>query len=323
MKFNIKKAFNNCKFQAKKNKGLIFTCIAGISTIVAVITTAKQAPKAQQALKDANEKIGQLKLQMNDTEAILNKKVDIAVNKKEIKKIQRQTAIKLVKIYAVPAIFTGLSLTFMGTSYKVMKDKEIALSAAYITAENAFKTYRDKVKEKFGEEAEKDIYNDVRNLKKTRKVENPVTGEIEEVEESINKVNTGNGWSILFDAASPYWSKNGRVNYETLLNLQKDANIQLRSDGYIFLYDIIQMLKIPESCIDRDLLTASRVIGWVDDPFDPNRNSWVSFGISDETNHYNEVGKELFDNVERDVWLRFNPDGNIALNNTFTFFSKK
>lgn len=326
MKFNmnsLKSIYNKGKFQFEKNKGLIFTLLSAGFEIGALVAMAKQAPKAEKILVPANKRIEELKKQNNDTEAVLNKRVNVEDNKKEIKKIERETFKGLVKTYALPVIFAGLSLTFMGTSYKVMRDKQIAIGAAYITVENAFKSYRNRVKDKFGEDVEKEIYNDIREVKQTRRTTNPKTGEIEEVEETVKRAYSSGGWEVLFDAASPEWSKNGRVNYETLLELQKQANIQLVTNGYIFLYDIIKLLRIPEGSINKDLLAASRVIGWIYDPYDPARSSWVSFGISDELGNYNEVGKSLFDCEERDVWLRFNPDGNILLGDSnFAFHTK-
>ena len=324
MKFDIKRYIKKGQYAFKKNKGLIFTVAAGVCTVAAVVTMAKQAPKAEKVLVPANKKVKKLKEDMNNVEMINNKEIVPAEAKKEIRKIQMQTFGKLVKIYALPVIFTGLSLTFMGGSYKVMREKELALGAAYITVENAFKSYRNRVKDKFGEDTEKEIFNDIREVTRTRSTVNPDTGEVETVEETVKKAFAGGGYEVFFDAATPYWSKNGRTNYETLMQAQKELNIKLKADGYVFLYDVFDRLGIPEGTINKDLLAASRVIGWIYDPYDPKRSSWVSFGISDELGNYNAIGKELFDNTERDVLLTFNPDGNIISGeNNFSFFTKK
>lgn len=324
MKFDINKYFKKGKFIFKKNKGLIFTISAGVCTIAAVISMAKQAPKAERVLVSSNKKVKKLKEDMNNIDMINNKEIVPAECKKEIKKIQMQTFGKLLKIYAVPVIFTGLSLTFMGGSYKVMREKELALGAAFVTVENAFKSYRNRVKEKFGEDAEKEIFNDIREVTRTRTTVDPQTGEIESVEETVKKAFAGGGWEVFFDAATPLWSKNGRTNYETLMTIQKQLNIRLVADGYVFLHDVFDALAIPEGTINKDLLAASNVVGWIYDPYDPKRTSWISFGISDELGNYNEVGKELFDNSERDVLLTFNPDGDIISGEkNFSFFTKK
>jgi hypothetical protein len=310
---NFKGLVRKGQFQFNKHKGLIYTLVAAGLEIAAVVITAIQAPKAEKVLVPANKKITKLKEEMNDEEAIVNHQVYPEDNKKEIRKIQFSTIKNVAKIYAVPAIMTGLSLTFLGGSYKVMRNKELALGAAYFTLDSAFKSYRGRVQDKLGNDAENEIFRNIKEEKIKKLVENPQTGEIQEIEETIKKANGGGAWEILFDAASLIWSKDGRTNWETLMRLQEQANIRLKRDGYLFLYDVIEMLDIPKTCINQDLLIASRSIGWIYDPYDSSRSSWVSFGISDEAGHPNEVGLELFNCVEKDVWLSFNPDGNIQL----------
>lgn len=310
---NVKGLIKKGQFQFDKHKGLIYTVLAAVLEIGAVTLAVIQAPKAHKILVPANKKIAKLEEEMKDDEAIANNLVYPEDNKKEIRKIQFNTAKNIAKTLAGPVILTGLSITFMGGSYKVMRNKELALGAAFMTLDSAFKSYRGRVQEKLGDAAENELFRDIREEKVTKLIENPKTGEIKEVEETIKKANSGGAWELLFDAASLLWSKDGRTNWETLMRLQAQANITLKTNGYLFLYDVIDMLEIPKTSISHDLLIASRSIGWIYDPYDNNRSSWVSFGISDEAGHPNDVGLDLFNNVEKDVWLAFNPDGNIQL----------
>lgn len=300
------------------NKGLILTICAGVLEIGAIIATAKQAPKAEKILKPVNDRIEKLTNEMKDSELVDNHKVYPEDNKKEIKKLQRQTFLKLAKVYSVPVVLALASLTCLGTSYKFMKNRQIAIGAAYMTLENAFKGYRNRVKEAVGEEKEQEIFRDIKDtiIKKQVVDEN---GEVKEVEEIVRRAQSGGAWELWFDAGSLKWSNNGRTNYETLMNLQKEANITLKINHSLFLWDIIQMLDIPLTTIPKDLLIASRYVGWIYDPYDPDRSSWVSFGISDELGNYNEVGKELFLNNEKDVMLSFNCDGNITFGDKKSF----
>ena len=310
---NFKGIINKGKYTFEQNKGLIYTILSAGFEIAAVVAMAKQAPKAEKVLIPANEKIKKLKDDMNNPELVDNKEVYVEDNKKAIRKIQRQTFGKLVKIYSAPVIFTGLSIAFMGSSYKVMRDKQIALGAAYVTLENAYKSYRNRVKEKFGAETENDIFRDMREEKVKKQVTDEKTGEVKEIEEIVKRANSGGAYELFFDAASLQWSPNGRANYERLMEIQTQANITLRAKGYMYLYDVIALLGLPESIIDKDLLLASRHVGWIWNPYDSSRSSCILLGISDETGHYNEVGKLLFDNVERDCWLSFNVDGIIDI----------
>lgn len=309
---NIRRIIKKGQFQFEKNKGLIFTILAGTFEVAAIVAMAKQAPKAEKVLAPANKRIEELKNEIKDTEKVDNNLVYPENNKKEIRSIQKKTFVKLAKIYAIPVIFTGLSLTFMGGSYKIMRDKEIAIGAAYVTLDNAYKAYRNRVKEKFGEETENEIFRDIREGKVARKVEDSATGEIKEIEELAKTSFTGGAYELMFDGASILFSRDGRTNYETLSQKERELTQMLRLDGYLFLSTVIDILGIPKGTIDKDILAASRVVGWIDEPDAEGRPKKVLLGINDYYGHANEIGKELFDREENTEWLCPNVDGPIA-----------
>lgn len=310
---NIKRIIKQGQFKFEKNKGLIFTVLAGAFEVAAIIAMAKQAPKAEKILIPANKKIEQLKVDNKDTEKIANRLVNVEDNKKEIRRIQTKTFIDLAKIYALPVIFTGASLAFMGGSYKVMRDKELALGAAYVALDNAYKAYRNRVKEEFGEDAEERLFKDIRNKKVKRQIEDPLTGEIKEVEETIKTTGGTGAYDIIFDAASILFSRNGRTNYETLTQKERELTNILRQQGYLFGDTIVEILGIPKSTLGYDTLRALRVIGYIDEPDEQGRPKKVLLGINDYNGHPNEIGQELFDGAENTVYLTPNFDGVIAI----------
>lgn len=309
---NITKIFKQGQFMFKQNKGLIFTLLAAGLEVAAVIAMAKQAPKAEKILIPVNKKIEKLKNDNKDTEKIANKLVNVEDNKKEIRKLQIQTFGKLAKVYALPVIFAGVSLAFMGGSYKVMKDRELALGAAYVALDNAYKAYRTRVKEEVGEETENKLFRDIRDKKVTRKVEDPVTGEIKEVEDTVKAAGGTGAYEFIFDAAAHLFSRNGRVNYETLSNKERELTQILRSQGYIYGDTIIEILGIPKFTLGKDLLKALRVIGIIDGVDEYGRPKKVLLGINDYDGHPNEIGQELFEGAENTVWLSPNFDGVIV-----------
>lgn len=307
---DIKRFINQGKFQFEKNKGLIFTVLAGAFEVAAIVAMAKQAPKAEKILIPANKKIQGLKNDMKDAEKVANNLVYPENNKKEIRKIQGKTFVQLAKVYALPVIFTGLSLTFMGGSYKVMRDKEIALGAAYVTLDNAYKAYRNRVKEKFGEEAEQEILKDVREKKSIKRVEDKATGEVTDIEETVKSY--PGAYELIFDAASVLFSRDGRTNYETLCFKEKELTQILRRQGYLYLDTVIEILGIPKSTIDKDLLKAARVVGWLDEEDENGNPKKVLLGINDYWGHANATGQELSNREENTVILIPNVDGVIA-----------
>lgn len=309
---NIKRMIKQGQFQFEKNKGLIFTVLAGAFEVAAIVAMAKQAPKAEKVLIPANKKIETLKNDMKDAEKVANNLVYPEDNKKEIRKIQTKTFVQLAKIYALPVIFTGLSLTFMGGSYKVMRDKEIALGAAYVTLDNAYKAYRNRVKEKFGEETENEIFRDIHEKKVTKRITNPETGEVTEIEETVKQANNGGAYELVFDAASRLFSRDGRTNYETLTDKERELTHILRMQGYLYLDTVIEILGIPKSTVDKDILKAARVVGWIDEPNKNGTPKKILLGVNDYYEHANECGQELFNREENTVILCPNVDGPIA-----------
>lgn len=306
---NIRRLIKQGQFKFEQNKGLIFTILAGTFEVAAIIAMAKQAPKAEKILAPANKKIEVLKADMNDEEKVANHQVYVEDNKKAIRKIQTKTFIDLAKVYALPIIFTGLSLTFMGGSYKVMRDRELALGAAYVTLDNAYKAYRNRVKEKFGEEAENELFKDIREKKITRKVENPETGELEEIEETIKTAGGSGDLDIMFDATSLLFSKNGKVNYETLTQKERELTRILRTDGVLWADTVLDILGIPRYTLGEDVQKALRIMGWLDTPNPDGSPKKVLLGINDYNGHPTEVGNDLLNSYENSAWLTPNFDG--------------
>lgn len=288
-----------------KNKGIILSVGAGVFEIGAIVTASKQSIKAEKIIAPVNVEITELKKEMENTETGSPEFID---NKKKIRKIQTDTFVKLVKVYSVPTILTLLSLTCIGGSYKIMHNRQIALTGAYMTLEKSFQSYRDRVKAELGEDKEKDIYQNASY--ETKQVVDEETGEVRD--EIVRKIGEGGTYELVFDETCKGFSRNGHANYTYLMTAQQQLNLDLCRHGYVFLIDVIDALGMDKSTMDRDLLAAARVVGWLYDPFDSRLQSHISLGISNLKNEPNEIGRDLFNNAEHVAYLTLNPDGIIA-----------
>lgn len=65
---------------------------------------------------------------------------------------------KLVKLYGLSVTTMAASIAMILGSHKMMSDRNTQLATAYTTLSTMYKQYRDRVKERFGEEVEKDIF---------------------------------------------------------------------------------------------------------------------------------------------------------------------
>ena len=84
------------------------------------------------------------------------------------------------------------------------------------------------------------------------------------------------------------------------LRRQQDAaNDRLKSDGYLFLNDVYEMLGFPKT-------KAGQMVGWIYDEKNPNGDNFVDFGIYDISKPANS---KFVNGYERSIILDFNVDG--------------
>ncbi len=217
--------------------------------------------------------------------------------------IYAKTGIKLLRLYGPSLVVVGASITSILAGNKILRKRNAALAAAYTMTNGAFKEYRNRVTEKFGEEAERDIRYAIK-AKKFEEVEvDEKTGKEKKtkVEVPISELDGHNLYSKFFDEGSPYWEKNSEYNITFLLQQQQYANDMLRARGYLFLNDVYNMLGIEPT-------KAGHTIGWKYDPKQPALNNCVDFGIF-STNR--ETNRNFVNGYEPVILLDFNVDGDI------------
>ena len=95
--------------------------------------------------------------------------------------------------------------------------------------------------------------------------------------------------------------------------LQQDYfNEKLKRQGYLFLSDVYESLGFTTAMLGDEKARASRILGWIYDPTNKNRNCYVSFGL---TQPGTRVPKpNVADQISRNepsFWLNLNPDGDI------------
>jgi hypothetical protein len=75
---------------------------------------------------------------------------------------------------------------------------------------------------------------------------------------------------------------------------------------------VYKLLDIDDEVIPNLKLQGSHVVGWLYDPKDPTRDSYVSFGLRDrETGEYSERALQIKKYGERNILVDFNVDGDI------------
>jgi Family of unknown function (DUF6353) len=192
---------------------------------------------------------------------------------------------RVVKLYGPSIVIGGLSIGALTGSHVALTRRNAALTAAYAAVAKSFDEYRDRVREKVGEDEEKDIYH----AAEIREIETP-EGKIKA------KVADPNHWSPyakMFDEFNPNWQKNAELNALFIQCQQNYTNNLLQARGHVFLNEVYDMLGI-------DRTQAGQVVGWV---IGHDGDNYVDFGIFETYN------SDFVNGQERSIILDFNVDG--------------
>ena len=278
--------------------------ILAVAGVVGIVTSGVMACKASTKLSGVIEETKEQLDQVHDyvEKNGFSDKYTEEDSKKDTAIIYTQTAVKLVKLYGPAVILGTLSITAMLTSNKILRKRNIALAAAYTTVDKAFKDYRGRVVERFGEELDKELKYNL----KSKEIEEVVTdenGEETAVKKTVKAMNPNDisEYARFFDESCSSWNKSQFHNQMFLKQQQNYANDLLKAQGYLFLNDVYKMLGM-------DVAPYGQVVGWIYDEKNPVGDNFVDFGLYD----LNDEAKRLFINGrERTILLDFNVDGNI------------
>ena len=287
-------------FKFKKHSPEILA-IAGVVGIVASgVMACKASTKLSGVIEETKEQLDQVHDYVEQNG--YSDKYTEEDSKKDTAIIYTQTAVKLVKLYGPAVILGTLSITAMLTSNKILRKRNIALAAAYTTVDKAFKDYRGRVIERFGEELDRELKYNL----KAKEIEEVVTdenGEETTVKKTVKAMNPNDisEYARFFDESCSSWNKSQFHNQMFLKQQQNYANDLLKAQGYLFLNDVYKMLGM-------DVAPYGQVVGWIYDEKNPVGDNFVDFGLYD----LNDEAKRLFINGrERTILLDFNVDGNI------------
>ena len=272
--------------------------------VVGVVTGTVMACRATLKLNDILEEAQETRDKIKEVASNPNyedkyteedAKKDLAVN-------CIQTGVKVAKLYA-PAVAVGVAgVGCVLASHDIMKKRNVALSAAYLTVDKSFKEYKQRVVDRFGEEVEKEIRYGI----KAEEIVETVTdeeGNETTVTETVKTMNPTlySDYARFFDEASPCWQNDPEYNLMFLRAQQQYANDLLRAKGRLFLNDVYEMLGIEKT-------KAGQIVGWVYDRENPNGDNFVDFGIYDMSK---ERVRAFVNGYETNILLDFNVDGNI------------
>lgn len=298
---SVGKSFSKVGFQLKKHSPEILIVAGVVGTVVSAIMACKATTKVNDILGNSKVTVDSIHNCQSDESIAEDYTPEDA--KKDLAIVYIQTGVKLAKLYA-PAVALGvLSLGSILASNNLLRQRNVALAAAYATVDKGFKEYRNRVVERFGEEIDSELKYNIKAKKFEETIVDAETGKEKKVKTTINVAdpNTYSDYARFFDEGSRNWEKNSEYNLVFLRAQQQYANDLLKSKGHLFLNEVYDMLDIPRT-------KAGQAVGWVYDSKKPVGDNYVDFGIY-ETNR--EKTRDFVNGYERVILLDFNVDGDI------------
>lgn len=298
----VSRTFHKTAFKVKKHSPEILVVSGVVGVVGATVMACKATLKVNEINEEARENLNKIH---EAGESGVTQAGEVYTEedvKKETTIVYVQTAYKYVKLYAPAIIVGGLSITAILAGHNMTRKRNVALAAAYTALETSFKDYRGRVVERFGAALDKELRYNI----KTKEIERVVTNE--DGSESILKENVEvtdidmySEYARFFDDGCNGWTKDPEYNLMFLRQQQRYANDKLKSQGYLFLNDVYDMLGIPRS-------PAGQIVGWLYDEKNPLGDNCIEFGIYDM---HKPKSRDFVNGYERTILLDFNVDGSI------------
>lgn len=324
---NILQVLNKTGFLVRRKSPELLVAAAIIAAAGSIILSVRATPKADLVLAKANNDIATIKSLMNDDNKIANKEYSVSLGRKELLRVYAKTAYSLGKLYLPTAICFGITVGGVLGSHNILRGRNMALAAAYTVSENGYKAYRDRVAGRIGSELEQDIFRGISSKDIT------VIEKDEDGNDVVNvttvkgpHINVDSDFSVIFDRNAKDWYRDTHLVLNNLAIKEKYLNDRLVAYGALFLHEVYAELGIDIYTLGDRKNQASRVLGWIYDPSDNTRNSYISFGLFDRFGNRNEYAMSALRGNAQELYLEFNVDGDILTGDgggkTFTKYRK-
>lgn len=289
---------NKFTFWVKKNSPELLLASGIINSAAAIILACFATKKLDKVLKPVNEKIVDIHNKMAD-ETITKEE-----GNKQLIKTYSKAALGVGALYAPSALAYGLSVASMVGSHNILQGRNLALAATVTTLKNGYDAYRGRVRDKIGAKAEKEIYEkDTTKLSEEDK---------KKVDIKNYEIQNKDPYRILWGIGNPGFEVgHPELNVTRLLQIERYMNQLLQVRGALYLDEVYRELGVIPSLAGESKLHSAHVIGWIYDPNDPTRDSYVSFGLHLPNNELTPEANALRQGKEDSIWLNFNCDGYI------------
>lgn len=283
----VVRGISSSTFALKKHSPEILTGIGIVGVVAAGVIASRATLKLTEVLDRRKDDLTTSKELFAESG---EEEYSVKDHKEDVAKIYIRSSIEVARLYG-PSILLGVAaIGCIVGGHGLLRRRNVALAASAKALEAAFAGYRKRVKEEFGEEKEREIRQNVRDVEIETSEGKKIT---------VRQPGIGNSpYARLFDHRSDRWQSSVQYNLFFLQGKERIFNQILQAEGRLFLNDVYKELGLP---ISRD----GQLVGW---STDGDGDGYVSFGIFED---YYKDGGENFNNFDRVILVDFNVDGEI------------
>lgn len=289
----------------KKNLPEITAGLSALGVIGTAVLSARSAYKSVPKLEEHREKMEQLHAAKDCFD-------DPKEYNKEVLTVYKDTGVEMVKSYWPAGVAVMFTLAGIFTSNSLHRKRYFGMAGLCSTIMAAYNEYRERVRDQYGEDAERDLYLGIKR-EEVVTVETDKKGKEKTKTEIVVKpgeVDNPNFDVYLIDRNDKCWYYNRpELTYYYLLETQNCLTQMLRTRGYLFLNEVLRSLNKPE-CPE------GQIIGWIYDENKGDTDNCVDFGLAEGTENF-----DLFMSGKNEyVYITLNHDGTIY--DKFPFFDR-
>ena len=295
---------------AKASKHMPTILVVGgiVTGVTAAVIAVKRTPRVYECVTDADTTLEKIKEMEDDPtakfvveqgetddEPTLYAPYDADVARNDRKEVMRNTVIEVTKAYALPV---GLGLTAITTilvGYRMKCKALAAMTVAYNSTMAAFRTYRKRVSDRYGEDVERDIYLG----RHTEVVESEDEEGNLKVEEVTKYDPCNESLVIRFDSDCPE-HRNDQLflkNYFHIVEQNLNTIYRTRRTPHFYVYELLDAIGV-----EREQKYSGK--GWSAKTNPEHGEDWID--ICDNITYANEDGEIV-------AYINLDIDGDITI----------
>ena len=170
----------------------------------------------------------------------------------------------MAKLYLPVLLLEMVGVLAICHSHKLITKQAAALSASLATVTNQFNTYRKRVEDKYGKEAEEAIFYGFEDHEVTEVIQNP-DGTETSVTKQVKTADPVSRWARFIDECCGLWEKNPHYTIDNVRVRLSTLDRMLKTYGFLTMNDIYKQLDLPLDAVD------GNIWGIVYDPLNENK----------------------------------------------------